>query len=101
MSVEGGDGKVDSTLAQRDDNKSFNAVLGSTIAVCLVFLFVSALFGDSFVNVEQDSTSEQGNVPIWERYLEDYTVDTDFGYILESGPYEILETPNELSLIHI
>ena len=100
MTVNGDDEKLDFSKVQRADNQSFNAVLGSTIAVCLVFLFVSALFGDSFVNVVQDRSSEQGNVPIWERYLEDYTVDTDFGYILEVGPYEILETPNEWNSTH-
>ena len=100
MTDNGDDEILDFSKVQRADNQSFNAVLGSTIAVCLVFLFVSALFGDSFVNAVQDRSSEQGNVPIWERYLEDYTVDTDFGYILEVGPYEILETPNEWNSTH-
>ena len=100
MTVDGVGGKLDSTEVQRSDNQSFNAVLGSTIAVCLVFLFISALFGDSLVNTVTDETMEQGNVPIWERYLEDYTVDTDFGYILEEGPYQILETANEWNSTH-
>ena len=85
MTVVGDDGISNSGEAQRGDNQSFNAVLGSTIAVCLVFLFVSALFGDSLVTHSQDSSVEQGNVPIWERYLEDYTVDGDFGIVLEEG----------------
>ena len=71
MTVKGDEGVLDSSEVQRADNQSFNAVLGSTIAVCLVFLFISALFGDSLVNAVQDSPQEQGNVPIWERYLED------------------------------
>ena len=100
MTVDGDGGKMESTEVQRSDNQSFNAVLGSTIAVCLVFLFISALFGDSLVNTVTDETMEQGNVPIWERYLEDYTVDTDFGYILEEGPYQILETANEWNSTH-
>ena len=95
---------MDSNEVQRSDNQSFNAVLGSTIAVCIVFLFVSAVFGEYFKNATSNGASdngvENGNVPIWERYLEDYTVDTDFGYILEEGPFEILETANEWNSTH-
>ena len=100
MTVKDDDGIMNSSEAQRADNQSFNAVLGSTIAVCLVFLFVSALFGDSLVTHSQDSSVEQGNVPIWERYLEDYTVDGDFGIVLEEGQYTILETTNEWNSTH-
>ncbi len=100
MTVKDDDGILNSTKAQRADNQSFNAVLGSTIAVCLVFLFVSALFGDSLVTNTQDSSEAEGYVPIWERYLEDYSVDGDFGYVLETGQYTILETANEWNSTH-
>jgi hypothetical protein len=100
MTVVDDDGISNSVEAQRADNQSFNAVLGSTIAVCLVFLFVSALFGDSLVTQGQDSSVEQGNIPIWERYLEDYALDGDFGFVLEEGQYTILETANEWNSTH-
>ena len=95
---------MDSKEVQRSDNQSFNTVLGSTIAVCIVFLFVSAVFGEYFKNMTSNGTSDNGledeNVPIWERYLEDYVVDTDFGYVMEEGPFEILETANEWNSTH-
>ena len=46
----------------------FNIVLSSTVAVSLVFLFVSAVFGSSVVDMLEDE--EQSNtvrVPVWER----------------------------------
>ena len=95
---------IDSKEVQRSHNQSFNAVLGSTIAVCIVFLFISAVFGEYFKNMSSNGTSDNGleneNVPIWERYLEDYVVDTDFGYVMEEGPFEILETANEWNSTH-
>ena len=95
---------MDSKEVQRSDNQSFNTVLGSTIAVCIVFLFVSAVFGEYFKNMTSNGTSDNGleddNVRIWERYLEYYVVDTDFGYVMEEGPFEILETANEWNSTH-
>ena len=55
---------------------SFNAVLGATIAVCIVFLFISINFDNfltSIVDDEEDSTTEY--TPLWERYKENYQTD--------------------------
>ena len=40
--------------------KEFNIVLGTTLAISLVFLFLSAVFGDAFVNLVADEEVEQG-----------------------------------------
>ena len=87
--------------AEKDMTKSFNSVLGATIAVCIVFLFISASYDKTVsasVENEGDSTAEY--VPVWERYLEDYVTDADFGSVLESGPYELLNTSNEWGSTH-
>ena len=36
---------------ENDISKSFNAVLGATIAVCIVFLFLSANFGNAVTQI--------------------------------------------------
>lgn len=79
----------------------FNIVLSSTVAVSLVFLFVSAVFGSSVVDMLEDE--EQSNtvrVPVWERNTLPYETDGDFGVALEVGPYEILPTENEWNSTH-
>ena len=95
--------EVDAILmdTKKDISKSFNAVLGATIAVCIVFLFISATFGDSissYAKDENDSTSAR--VEVWERQFENYRTDTDHGYVLENGTYTILETDNEWNSVH-
>ena len=66
------DMEIDAVLldVEKDMSKSFNAVLGATIAVCIVFLFISATFGNTISSSVGDSTNQAGeNVPVWERYL--------------------------------
>ena len=94
---------VDAILldVEKDMSKSFNAVLGATIAVCIVFLFISATFGNSISSIVDDENQTSGPyVPVWERYTMDYKTDTEHGYVLETGPYEILETANEWNSTH-
>lgn len=81
--------------------KEFNIVLGSTLAISLVFLFVSAVYGQSFVNliVEQEA-DDSLRVPVWERYKLPYETDGEFGVALEVGPYELLPTENEWNSTH-
>ena len=81
-------------------SKSFNAVLGATIAVCIAFLFISATYGNTISASIDGSESSDSNVPVWERYLEDYKTDTEHGYVLETGTYSILETANEWNSTH-
>ena len=81
--------------------KEFNIVLGTTLAISLVFLFLSAVFGDAFVNLVADEEVEQGiRVPVWERYTLPYETDGDFGVALEVGPYDVLPTENEWNSTH-
>ena len=97
------DMEIDAVLldVEKDMSKSFNAVLGATIAVCIVFLFISATFGNTVSSSVGDSTNQAGeNVPVWERYLMDYKTDTEHGFVLETGSYEVLETANEWNSTH-
>ena len=76
---------------EKDISKSFNAVLGATIAVCIVFLFLSANFGNAVTQITGEDNSSSGEyVPLWERYLQDYSTDGPHGYVLETGTYRIL-----------
>lgn len=82
-------------------SRDFNLVLASTIAVALVFLFVSAVFGEAVMELTME---EEGNtdvrVPVWERSNMPYQTDGEFGMALEIGPYEILATDNEWNSTH-
>ena len=85
---------------EKDATNSFNAVLGATIAVCIVFLFISANFGDSMSTIASSDDTEQSYVPVWERYTQDYVTDADNGSVLNRGPYKLLETANEWNSTH-
>ena len=71
--------------------REFNLVFGATLAVSLVFLFVSAVFGDAFVNIVVDNERENDVHPV-ERYKLPYQTNGDFGVALEVGPYDLLPT---------
>ena len=97
------DVEIDAILldVEKDISKSFNAVLGATIAVCIVFLFLSATFGNAVTQITGEENSSTGEyVPLWERYLQDYSTDGPHGYVLETGTYQILETANEWNSTH-
>ena len=56
----------------------------------MIFLFLSALFGDALVNmVAEDKEASDVRVPVWERYTLPYETDGDFGVALEVGPYAL------------
>ena len=81
--------------------KEFNIVLGATLAISLVFLFLSAIFGDTFMLQYVDEDGDTGvRVPVWERYTLPYETSGDFGVALEVGPYEVLATENEWNSTH-
>ena len=82
-------------------SREFNLVLASTIAVALVFLFVSAVFGEAVMELATEEESNVGvRVPVWERSSMPYQTDGEFGIALETGPYEILATDNEWNSTH-
>ena len=81
--------------------REFNLVLSSTLAVALVFLFVSAVFGDALVDIIDDQDQKTNvRVPVWERNTLPYQTEGDFSIALELGPYEILPTENEWNSTH-
>ena len=82
-------------------SREFNLVLGSTIAVALVFLFMSALFGEAVMDLMTEQEDESGvRVPVWERNTLPYQTSGEFGVALETGPYELLGTDNEWNSTH-
>ena len=82
-------------------SREFNLVLGSTIAVALVFLFMSALFGEAVMDLITEQEDESGvRVPVWERNTLPYQTSGEFGIALETGPYELLGTDNEWNSTH-
>ena len=95
--------EVDAILlsVEKDQSNSFNAVLGATIAVCIVFLFISAYFGEYVSsNVAESDATERSYVKLEDRYMEDYVTDGEFGYVIDEGPYSLLETDNEYGSTH-
>ena len=88
--------------AEKDLSNQFNAVLGATIAVCIVFLFVSIYF-ENFLTpiVEEEENSTTDYTPLWDRYKDNYQTDLANGTILEKGPYSLLETANEWNSTHV
>ena len=81
--------------------KEFNLILGGTLAISMIFLFLSAVFGDALVNlVAEDEETLGVRVPVWERYTLPYETDGDFGVALEVGPYALLPTENEWNSTH-
>tara|TARA_B100000242_G_scaffold65675_1_gene40594 strand:- start:2007 stop:3896 length:1890 start_codon:yes stop_codon:yes gene_type:complete len=81
--------------------REFNMVFGATVAVAMVFLFISAFAGEAYMNVVVDDDTEQSlRVPVWERYKLPYETDGEFGKALEVGPYELLQTDNEWNSTH-
>ena len=82
-------------------SREFNLVLGSTIAVALVFLFMSALFGEAVMDLVAEQEDESGvRVPVWERNTLPYQTSGEFGIALETAPYEQLGTDNEWNSTH-
>jgi len=87
--------------SQHHTAREFNIVLGATMAVSLVFLFLSAVFGEALVDLlVDDDESSDVRVPVWERSTLPYKTDGEFGVALEVGPYEILPTENEWNSTH-
>ena len=88
-------------MVSASSTKEFNIVLGSTLAISLVFLFLSAVFGETLVNIIiEDESDDTLRVPVWERYKLPYETAGDFGVALEVGPYEVLPTENEWNSTH-
>ena len=88
-------------ITEQRMSREFNLVLGSTIAVALVFLFISAVFGEAVMDLVSEEEQRQGiRVPVWERSMMPYETDGEFGVALEIGPYEILATENEWNSTH-
>ena len=77
-----------------------NGLAGTTIAVSLVFLMLGVTL-DAVVDKSASEEEDLGvRVPVWERNL-NYVTDQDNGYVMEFGPYDLLQTPNEWDSTHV
>ena len=78
---------------------SAGTLLNSTVAVSIVVIFM-AMIASPLANNDSASSSEF-RVPVWEREGLPYDVTSDFGSVLETGPYEPLATQNEWNSTHV
>ena len=88
-------------IAEKRMSREFNLVLGATISVALVFLFISAVFGEAVMDLVSEEEQRQSiRVPVWERSMMPYETSGEFSVALEVGPYQILATENEWGSTH-
>ena len=91
----------DPSMVKVSSTRQFNAVLGTTIAVAIVFLFISAVLNNAILDIIAEEDQDVGvRVPVWERSTQAYQTSGDFGIALETGPYELLQTENEWNSTH-
>ena len=80
---------------------STGAILGSTIAVSIVAIFLAMIASPLVEDGMQSNTTSELRVPVWERAGLPYDVTSDFGSVLEIGPYAPLATQNEWNSTHV
>ncbi|MGB0727785.1 MAG: CocE/NonD family hydrolase [Candidatus Poseidoniaceae archaeon] len=80
---------------------STGAILGSTIAVSIVVIFLAMIASPLVEEGVQGNASSELRVPVWERAGLPYDVTSDFGSVLEFGPYTPLATQNEWNSTHV
>ena len=87
--------------AKRDGNL-LNGLVGTTIAVAIVFLILGINIGKVIESKSSASSEYDGiRVPVWERGNLNYVTDQDWGVVMEFGPYELRETDNEWNSEHV
>ncbi len=60
------------------------------------------LLASAFIIIYKESKEDQeGLVPVWERHKQDYIVGGPQSYVLEQGPYKILETDHPHNATHV
>ncbi|DAC32296.1 MAG TPA: CocE/NonD family hydrolase, partial [Candidatus Poseidoniales archaeon] len=79
---------------------SAGTLLNSTVAVSIVVIFMAMIASPLATNNDGTSSSDL-RVPVWERAGLPYDVTSDFGSVLETGPYEPLATENEWNSTHV
>ena len=83
-------------------NQTLNKVLGATSVVVVIFIVIAAMHEKAIGNAILDNNNDTYvRVPVWERGDYDYITNEDYGYVMEFGEYEILETDNEWNSTHV
>ena len=82
-------------------NQTLNKVLGATSVLLVIFIVVAAMHEKAIGNAILDNNNDNYvRVPVWERGNYDYITNEDYGYVMEFGEYEVLETDNEWNSTH-
>ena len=89
--------------AEASPRRELDLALGATVAMTMIFIFLSASLGNVAENyVNGDSSESTGvRVPIWERHNLDYVTNKSNGFVMEFGSYQQLETANEWNSTHV
>ena len=69
------------------------------VSLLLVLTLQGIIFGDVVDDIKKDLGMYE-RVPVWERSEWPYITDQPHGFVMEIGPYEILETENEWNSTH-
>ena len=85
--------------AKRETN-ILNGLAGTTIAVSLVFLMLGVTL-DAVVDKSASEEEDLGVRVLFGRGNLNYVTDQDNGYVMEFGPYDLLQTPNEWDSTHV
>ena len=84
------------------DNALLTGITATFFSLGVVFLLLTMVFGDILEKASSEDTyNSSTRVPVWERGDLDYVTNDEFGYVLEFGEYDVLETDNEWNSTHV
>ena len=92
------------------EKRELNLSLAITSIIVIIFMILAGAYGEKItLNYVLEDVNENARVPVWERGnldldgdgINDYVTNKDFGYVIEFGEYEILETENEWNSTHV
>ena len=76
-------------------------LLGATVAVSIVTIFLAMIASPLVDDAANAVGGSELRVPVWERAGLPYDVTSDYGSVLETGPYTPLATQNEWNSTHV
>ena len=75
----------------------------SVSAQAFSLLTVAIMIGSSYLIYVQDveEMDYDMRVPVWARNQQQFHTEQAYSFVLEQGPYELLETENEFDSVHV